>query len=154
MSERTALYRMFAADGTLLYIGIARDFGKRWTQHAASKPWWPDVQRQTVDWYPDRPAAEQAEREAIKAERPVHNIAGTPRRFKPTRPQAPLSSFDYLMGAAEIGRLLGVSRQRVQQLVSRPCFPEPCAVLAMGKIWLTVDVEDWAVEVERIPLAA
>jgi predicted DNA-binding transcriptional regulator AlpA len=49
-----------------------------------------------------------------------------------------------LMGAAEIGELLGVSRQRVQQLISRPDFPAPAVVLAMGKVWRTADVKDWA----------
>jgi predicted DNA-binding transcriptional regulator AlpA len=50
----------------------------------------------------------------------------------------------HLVGAAEIGRLLGVSRQRVQQLVNRDDFPEPEAVLEMGKVWKRSDVEEWA----------
>jgi prophage regulatory protein len=40
--------------------------------------------------------------------------------------------------------MLGVSRQRVQQLVSRPDFPKPAAVLAMGKGWRTADGQAWA----------
>lgn len=51
--------------------------------------------------------------------------------------------FPEVMGAAEIGRLLGVSRQRVQQLVKAPGFPEPVAVLDMGKVWLAEDVRTW-----------
>jgi predicted DNA-binding transcriptional regulator AlpA len=50
----------------------------------------------------------------------------------------------HLVGAAEIGRMLGVSRQRVQQLVNRDDFPEPEAVLEMGKVWKRSDVEEWA----------
>jgi predicted DNA-binding transcriptional regulator AlpA len=50
----------------------------------------------------------------------------------------------HLVGAAEIGRMLGVSRQRVQQLVIREGFPEPEAVLEMGKVWKRSDVEEWA----------
>jgi prophage regulatory protein len=50
----------------------------------------------------------------------------------------------HLVGAAEIGRMLGVSRQRVQQLVNRDGFPEPEAVLDMGKIWKRAAVEEWA----------
>lgn len=53
---------------------------------------------------------------------------------------------DHLMGAAEIGELLGVSRQRVQQLVSRADFPAPAVELAMGKVWRREDVERWATE--------
>lgn len=48
-----------------------------------------------------------------------------------------------LMGSAEIGERLGVSRQRVQQLVNRPDFPKPFAVLAMGKVWDSEAVEAW-----------
>lgn len=51
-----------------------------------------------------------------------------------------------LAGAAEIGRMLGgISRQRVQQIVSRADFPEPLEVLDMGKVWKREDVEAWAV---------
>lgn len=49
-----------------------------------------------------------------------------------------------LMGAAEIGRLLGVSRQRVQQLVRTDGFPAPVAVLDMGKVWDGNEVRSWA----------
>ena len=52
----------------------------------------------------------------------------------------------HLMGAAEIGARLGVSRQRVQQLVSRPDFPAPVVVLGMGKVWETEAVEQWIQE--------
>lgn len=54
--------------------------------------------------------------------------------------------FSQLMGAAEIGLLLGVSRQRVQQLVSAPGFPQPAAVLVMGKVWYADEVRAWAEE--------
>jgi prophage regulatory protein len=48
-----------------------------------------------------------------------------------------------LMGADEIGRRLGVGRSRVQQLINRKGFPDPFDELAMGKVWLTEDVETW-----------
>jgi prophage regulatory protein len=48
------------------------------------------------------------------------------------------------VGAKEIEKWFGVSRQRVQQLISRPDWPPPYEVLAMGKIWLREDVEAWA----------
>ncbi len=49
----------------------------------------------------------------------------------------------HLMGAAEIGDRLGVSRQRVQQIVARADFPKPEHVLAMGKVWSSAHVEAW-----------
>jgi predicted GIY-YIG superfamily endonuclease len=78
VSERTAVYRLFDARSGLLYIGIAKNFGRRWQQHSAAKPWWPQVQRQTVDWYPDREMADEAETLAIADEKPLYNIAKVP----------------------------------------------------------------------------
>ncbi len=49
------------------------------------------------------------------------------------------------MGAREIEERLGVSRQRVQQLVTGTDFPEPYDELAMGKVWRKTDVEAWIV---------
>jgi hypothetical protein len=48
-----------------------------------------------------------------------------------------------LMGAAEIADRLGVSRQRVQQLIARPDWPAPAATLEMGRVYRTEDVEAW-----------
>ena len=55
-----------------------------------------------------------------------------------------VAAVHHLVGSAEIASMLGVSRQRVQQLISRPDFPKPAAVLAMGKVWNTTDVQAWA----------
>lgn len=52
----------------------------------------------------------------------------------------------HLMGAAEIAARLGVSRQRVQQLINRSDWPEPYDELAMGKVWLIAAVEAWIAE--------
>jgi len=49
-------------------------------------------------------------------------------------------------GQAEIAYLLGVSRQRVQQLVARPDFPKPDIELSMGRIWRTARVREWAAQ--------
>ena len=70
----TALYRLFGDNDARVYIGVAKTFGVRWQRHAHSQPWWPEVRRQTIDWYPDRDSAEAAEAAAIKAERPKYNF--------------------------------------------------------------------------------
>lgn len=46
-----------------------------------------------------------------------------------------------LLGAAELSKLLGVSRQRVSQLTVKPWFPPPVTRLAMGAVWDMVDIE-------------
>ena len=55
-----------------------------------------------------------------------------------------LFEVETLLGNAELGKLLGVSRQRVSQLVTRDDFPAPRAVLIMGSIWSLDDVLGWA----------
>ena len=54
-----------------------------------------------------------------------------------------------LMGPQEVMALLGVSRQRVYQLTQQPGFPEPAAILAVGRVWNTDDVLAWAKRVGR-----
>lgn len=49
-----------------------------------------------------------------------------------------------LVGVAEIAAMLGVSRQRVNQLVHSTDFPEPEAELSAGRIWARDAVEAWA----------
>lgn len=72
-AERTALYRCFDSNGDLLYVGITKNIGMRWQKHSSASVWWPQVRRQTIDWYDTRTAAEIAERIAIQAEDPKYN---------------------------------------------------------------------------------
>ena len=48
------------------------------------------------------------------------------------------------LGPAELAEMFGVSRQRVAEIVAKPDFPQPIAVLRMGKVWRTDDVVAWA----------
>lgn len=82
MNERTALYRHFAADGTLLYVGISLCAVGRLAQHRAEKPWYDQISRVDVEWLPTREQAIAAEKYAIQVERPLHNIIHT-RSWKP-----------------------------------------------------------------------
>ncbi|WP_410812368.1 hypothetical protein [Micromonospora sp. 067-2] len=52
-----------------------------------------------------------------------------------------------LVGVAEIRVMLGnVSRQRASVIANQRNFPEPVAVLAMGKVWRKSDVAAWIKE--------
>ncbi|WP_268240703.1 helix-turn-helix transcriptional regulator [Micromonospora sonchi] len=39
--------------------------------------------------------------------------------------------------------MLGVSRTRAYQITNSKTFPDPVAVLSVGRIWRTEDVERW-----------
>lgn len=73
-AARTALYRLYDAEGRLLYIGIARNPDARMRTHRSLKRWWPEVARAEIEWHSDRNGAERAEAACIVAENPLYNI--------------------------------------------------------------------------------
>lgn len=87
MADMHAVYRMFDANGKVLYIGISGVVGRRFDQHS-QKVWFPQVSTITLEWFPTKAAAVLAERHAILAERPRYNVDGTRRRKTP-EPKAP-----------------------------------------------------------------
>lgn len=72
---RVALYRLYDAAGTLLYVGISANPEQRWKVHSwtKAKPWWPDVARKTVEWHDSPESAALAEHIAIATESPKFN---------------------------------------------------------------------------------
>ncbi len=49
-----------------------------------------------------------------------------------------------VVGVPEMARILGVSRQRVYQLMTTyEDFPAPLATLAVGRVWSRAAVEEW-----------
>jgi predicted DNA-binding transcriptional regulator AlpA len=51
-----------------------------------------------------------------------------------------------LVGTVEIRERLGVSKQRVHQIVNQKGFPDPVAHVSGVTIWLASDVEAWIVK--------
>ena len=51
-----------------------------------------------------------------------------------------------LVGAAEIAAMLGVTKQRVNQMATdrNSSFPKPVAELTAGRIWRRDDIKAWA----------
>lgn len=73
MNFPTEVYRCFDADDHLLYIGMTCMPTERMRQHRRTSPWFQQVARVDLETYPSRGAAKDAEREAIRSERPRHN---------------------------------------------------------------------------------
>ena len=71
------LYRLFAADGVLLYVGATHSFHLRMRGHRG-KAWWLDVVESmtTVEWFPTPTQVSKAEEQAIRTENPVWNMSG------------------------------------------------------------------------------
>jgi predicted GIY-YIG superfamily endonuclease len=72
-SERTALYRLYDADGRLLYVGISYQPEKRFKEHAHVKTWWHHVKQKRIEWFASQEEALKAEAAAVKAEGPLYD---------------------------------------------------------------------------------
>jgi len=117
MTDRTALYRLYAADGTPLYIGITSDPGRRFAEHAA-RDWWCRVVRKSVEWYATRRAAKEAEEAAIKRYEPEGNSehcrAPAESAISVRVPRHQLPGIDILRARHKLSR-----EQLIQYLVER-----------------------------------
>lgn len=68
------LYRHFDKDGALLYVGVSLNAVQRLSQHRDASHWFAEIASVTVTWFVDRTEALAAERAAITAENPRHNL--------------------------------------------------------------------------------
>lgn len=74
--EPAAVYRLWDAGESLLYIGSAYEPEQRCREHR-KQPWWAEVARRTEEWHSNRGTAYIEEMKAIAAESPRHNTMGT-----------------------------------------------------------------------------
>jgi predicted GIY-YIG superfamily endonuclease len=74
VNKTTALYRFYDEEHVLLYVGITTDLPWRLQGHAGDKDWWIEVTEIRVEHFGNRIEAEEAERRAIRIERPMYNV--------------------------------------------------------------------------------
>ena len=82
-----AVYRHLDAAKSAIYIGSSKNPVQRQWLHGNASHWWPEVAEVTYGPYPTLLVARVAEREAIRAERPIHNVvynSATDRRRRKT----------------------------------------------------------------------
>lgn len=95
------LYRHYAKDGTLLYVGVSLSAAERLHQHMTKSPWAREIDTIKVQTFSDKAEALDAEKKAIILERPLWNDQfnrsvnkrhrNQPRRYlQSTEHQAPL----------------------------------------------------------------
>lgn len=82
--RETAVYKMFDADGRLLYVGMTVDLKARYREHKMCKQWWERVDhaKTKVMWFDNRAEASEMEIALIQHEDPEGNIvwSNSPRR--------------------------------------------------------------------------
>lgn len=95
----TTLYRAFDSEGVLLYVGIAVDWGRRWSQHRERSHWYGQVTRVELEQHSTRSGAREAERQAVEDEKPIHNIEHTAADQRPfarkARTELHVTSYDH-----------------------------------------------------------
>lgn len=101
----THLYRCYDHAGKLLYVGMSGNSLDRWMSHKRKSPWSDDVALMTVDHYPTKEAAIDAEAEVILTEKPPLNLTVALNRKRADIERRSASP-------AEIKRLLKVKRDR------------------------------------------
>jgi hypothetical protein len=74
LAGSTDLYRYFNEQGVLLYVGISTHTAERASKHKRISSWWPLWKKCTRTTYPTRVEARQAEKQAIRSEKPLHNV--------------------------------------------------------------------------------
>lgn len=74
VDDTTALYRLYDGHGHLLYVGISNDVHGRIRTHRMERTWGPSVADVRVEWFATRAEALAAEANAIRRERPRHNV--------------------------------------------------------------------------------
>lgn len=141
---RVALYRFFDADDVLLYIGTTDNITQRWRAHRTRTTWWDQVAREAVEWFDNRTAAEAAEKAAIAAEEPLHNIHHG--RAKPRAYESRTAFWEYARsnatchGSAAIAkRMGGVTPSEVNRWFSQA--PEHATAIAFARTFSVDPVE-------------
>jgi hypothetical protein len=118
----------------LLYIGMTNSLRTRWNGHADNQPWWDELRSMTVDWYPSREEADDAERAAIEAEKPKYNkkyLAPRRERQQATRRGRvcmqvhELVALPVEVGIVAAGRALGIGRGGAYLHAKAATFPFP-----------------------------
>jgi len=78
----TKLYRHFDKDGVLLYVGISTNVVLRLSQHSKYSHWFDEITNVTIETYPSRDDALDAETKAIQTENPKYNIAKSKKPYE------------------------------------------------------------------------
>lgn len=130
MSRKHFLYRHYNENGMLLYVGISLNYLNRTQEHKNNSDWFQEIKNITLEEHPTRQEAIQAEKDAIRNEEPLYNAYRPPPKKEDTLEQSESAHnktrkrllrrvvhVDPLYNLTDVGNVLGVSAQKVKQLV-------------------------------------
>jgi len=80
--QRTAVYRHYAEDGALLYVGISGNPARRLLEHEVGSGFFGSLHRTEYQWFDCRMDALKCEAQAIEEEQPKFNKIGGFKRFR------------------------------------------------------------------------
>lgn len=105
LAEREhALYRFYDAADVLLYAGISVDPILRMKAHRREKDWWTQVRSMTVEPFPTRKDALDAEAEAIRTEKPLYNVQHNEMVGLPAPRSSDTDAVAYAKGAHDLAK--------------------------------------------------
>lgn len=166
------LYRAYAGDGQLLYVGVSFSALQRLAQHRSCSEWFDQCAEIKIERFEDRGAACRAEIEAIETEHPIFNIAHNRAAngltvVERTR-QAPLPkpleqrarpavsitnpSTPRLLCLEQVSELICFKRSKIYALIAQGRFPPPIKLDSASR-WSEASIAEW-VEQQKTLVAA
>lgn len=90
----TYVYRVFALDRSLIYVGISQQWRQRIDNHRKRADWWKHAAHIEISEYGNRSEAFAAESWAIRHEAPIMNLEEQ-RKHVPEIPPTPILAFGH-----------------------------------------------------------
>ena len=122
---RTAVYRHYAADGSLLYVGLSANPTRRLSEHNTRSGRRDEVARIDLEWFDSREDATAAEQQAICNLKPRDNKAAMGRRaFDAANPY--LREFlerNSDLADVDVAKLFGLSRSHFTMIRNGRALP-------------------------------
>ena len=149
------LYRCFDKQGALLYIGQSLSFFSRLEQHRQDSPWYNVVASVTIARFHTKAAAIEAEKKAIKAERPLHNKIHNQKVLQDTADwygikiktqwEMKASSFrrSRLLSLTDVMERTSLSERQIYSLTRKEKFPEGHVTYYHEYVWVEGDIDRW-----------
>lgn len=139
--SQTELYRHFDADGNLLYVGMSISSVARLGEHRRDSHWFNAISVVTIERFETRELCSEAEYQAIKNEKPMHNTMLT--RAGPTSKKD-----NGLVNSGEIARALGIDRKTLRKWVREGVCPVKPLDGITPPVWRKADIEQFVGGVE------